>query len=159
MVFLNYNTHKCHLALSYRTHAVLLRGIKIDAVAFVQNHDLIADGDLELTSQDKVKLLSCVRVLVVVCIARQRVDGHKERIHLTSLKPACKTLILIVFASSIWLNESNCAHAINGMSTKSVRDIKCLYIKLGLFTQQSQATFCHLEDDGAEQNECAYGMA
>ena len=62
-------------------------------------------------------------------------------------------------SSSIWLNESNCAHAINGMSTKSVRDIKCLYIKLGLFTQQSQATFCHLEDDGAEQNECAYGMA
>ena len=65
----------------------------------MQNHDLIADGDLELSSQDKVKLLSCMRVLVVVRIARQRVNGHKERIHLTSLKPTCKALILIVFAS------------------------------------------------------------
>ena len=99
MAFLNDHTHKCHLALSYRTHAVLLRGIKIDAVAFVQNHDLIADGDFKFSSQDKVKLLSCVRVLVVVRIARQRVDGHKERINLTSLKSTCKTLILIVFAS------------------------------------------------------------
>ena len=90
MAFLNDHTHKCHLALSYRTHAVLLRGIKIDAVAFVQNHDLIADGDFKFSPQDKVKLLSCMRVLVVVRIARQRVNGHKERINLTSLNPLAR---------------------------------------------------------------------
>ena len=73
-----------------------LSTVEVDAVARVQHHHLLFDGNFELSLYHIIIFLSVVSVLVRLLVAWQRIHLYQKRIHLSILEPYGKALVFIL---------------------------------------------------------------
>ena len=84
---------------------MLFLAVEVDAVARTEHHHFFLDGYFELTFYHVVIFLTVVSVLVRFAVARQWVNLHHERVHLSVLEAYGKALvfILVVAISSFFV--------------------------------------------------------
>ena len=70
--------------------------VKVDAVARVQHHHFLFDGNFELSLYHIIIFLSIVSVFVWLLVAWQRIHLYHERIYLSVLEPYGKALVFIL---------------------------------------------------------------
>ena len=75
---------------------MLFLAVEVDAVARTEHHHFFLDGYFELTFYHVVIFLTVVSVLVRFAVARQWVNLHHERVHLSVLEAYGKALVFIL---------------------------------------------------------------